>query len=672
MLNVVHKLNDLLRSYIYRIACLILLAFISMLFVSNGTTYATDIDYSVYVRPSLNLSISTGTVSLNLNPAVEEFKSGNLNVSVATNNSYGYKLYINSSSSNLVKTDDDTKYIETLSSVTPESSFPVNKWGYKLSTETNYKPYQTNDLISESAVATNEISTTLNFGAKADYDTPAGTYELDLNFKALPLVTTNYIQNLDPELCTKNPMVVIDSRDQQAYTIQRLEDNNCWMMTNLNLGATNLTTDLTSSNTNLSNTITAGTFNSWRKASGAQTYTAEEYIPVSGTDATSKDAYGTLYNYCVASAGTICTDSNSDNAGFDICPAGWRLPTGGLGGEFSVLYSNSAYNTNTKMRNPVLSRGAAFALAGNFGSGTPGGQGSNSFYWSSTRNDNISMHNLSLNTGSVNPTNYYDRHNGGSIRCIRDTSTIADVSNMQDITHIMANNTANGVSKSLTDTRDNNTYTVTKINGSLWMTDNLTLGKDSSIPAAGSKYPEVTLTTNDSDVTTTRILSAYDIINEGSNNGNCWGIFNSSAPADATGLGYTTQCMHTGTNSYLSEPTVWYNYAAATAGTIANTPSDAPNLPATESICPKGWKLPSATDIDNTLDQVNAFNPVMGGYIMNTTNMHQDYGYWWSSDMGQNQQATHRYQMYYINNTTPMVKYQGRRYSGEYVRCVAK
>ena len=228
-----------------------------------------------------------------------------------------------------------------------------------------------------------------------------------------------YLQNLSYSTCTATAKTAYDNRDEQAYTIQRLADGRCWMMTNLNLGATTLSTDLTSSNTNLSTTVTASTFNGWKKTSGSASYTSAEFIPLSGTDSTSGTAYGTLYNYCAASAGTICIDSNSSNASYDLCPAGWRLPTSNTGGEFATLYGNASYNTNAKMRASVANGGAAFALAGRFYDSTPTDQGSGGYYWASTRYSNGYMYRLLLNTSSVNPSNANGyRYYGFSIRCI--------------------------------------------------------------------------------------------------------------------------------------------------------------------------------------------------------------------------------------------------------------
>lgn len=188
------------------------------------------------------------------------------------------------------------------------------------------------------------------------------------------------------------------------------------MMENLDLGRTAITTDLTSSNTNLATTVTAETFNSWKKTSGSNTYDAGEYISVSGTDATSGTAYGTLYNYYAASAGTISGSINFNNASYDICPAGWRLPTGGSSGEFQALYAE--YNSNALMRASIENSGAAFALAGIFLSAAPANQGSDGGYWSSTRNYGANMYVLNLDTSDVYPAGVDNRVDGLAIRCL--------------------------------------------------------------------------------------------------------------------------------------------------------------------------------------------------------------------------------------------------------------
>ena len=216
---------------------------------------------------------------------------------------------------------------------------------------------------------------------------------------------------------------LIDNRDNKTYQIARLKDDNIWMAENLDLGRTTLTQDLTSTNTNLdanAANVTASDFNSWIKSSGTSSWTSAELIPVTGTDSTSNTPYGTLYNYCAASAGTICSAENSNNndATSDICPAGWRLPTESTTDEFQVLYNLTDYNTATKMRTSIANGGAAFALAGYFARSTPASQGSSGYYWSSTRCHGSYMYTLGLNTSSVSTASYGLRYGGYAVRCI--------------------------------------------------------------------------------------------------------------------------------------------------------------------------------------------------------------------------------------------------------------
>ena len=235
------------------------------------------------------------------------------------------------------------------------------------------------------------------------------------------------MQNMEASVCATTPKTVYDNRDNHAYIIQRLADGNCWMMENLDLGRTELTKDLTSANTNIENTVSASTFNGWIKTRGSSSYTTAELIPLStsntannlDTDPTSNAPYGTLYNYCAASAGTICaeTDYNESDATSDICPAGWRLPTGGDSGEFKALYSLSDYNSQSKMRASIANGGAAFTLAGEFGSYTPNEQGSYGYYWSSTRRSGATMYRFDITT-SYAYSNSNSRTYGISVRCI--------------------------------------------------------------------------------------------------------------------------------------------------------------------------------------------------------------------------------------------------------------
>ena len=124
-----------------------------------------------------------------------------------------------------------------------------------------------------------------------------------------------------------------------------------------------------------------------------------------------------MYNTYAASAGTLSGSFPTGDATRNLCPAGWRLPTGGQTegtGEFSVLYDH--YRSFYKMRAPVASGGAAFALAGTFSTSTPLQTGSRGEYMSMTRNGGIDY--ILYIDNNIYPNSTSMTYFGKSIRCI--------------------------------------------------------------------------------------------------------------------------------------------------------------------------------------------------------------------------------------------------------------
>ena len=108
----------------------------------------------------------------------------------------------------------------------------------------------------------------------------------------------------------------------------------------------------------------------------------------------------------------------------------------------------------------------------------------------------------------------------------------------------------------------------------------------------------------------------------------------------------------------------------ASAGTIIekNTTSSNPatnTVKATESVCPKGWTLPSKSQIDSQRN-VASFSPVLGGrYDNGTLDNEAARGIWWGSEA---YGGARRYSLYY--NGSSLYTGTGYRLSGRYVRCV--
>ena len=171
-------------------------------------------------------------------------------------------------------------------------------------------------------------------------------------------------------LAVQETTQLCDNRDYQHYTVAKLKDGKVWMVDNLALGNTAnypLVSNLTADNTNLSSTITISTFNSWIKTNSTafsmNLFSDGEVYASLFHDPYSDSSYGAMYNYYAASAGTIRGTSNWSNAVYDICPAGWRLPTLE---EFRTLYANymdsdSSANGGRQLHKSIVTGGAAFA-----------------------------------------------------------------------------------------------------------------------------------------------------------------------------------------------------------------------------------------------------------------------------------------------------------------------
>ena len=218
-----------------------------------------------------------------------------------------------------------------------------------------------------------------------------------------------------------------------------------------------------------------------------------------------------------------------------------------------------------------------------------------------------------------------------------------------------ASSYCDGASGTLTDSRDNKTYTVKKIAGALWMTQNLRYLGDT-----GSAAKTMKIGNNNSNVAN-KSITLYSL--DSSNAGNFGAYANH---CDATNS-YNYACVY---DSSSTTTGVWYNYNAATAGTIS---TDNNSTTASNSICPAGWRLPSfdtskpAGSINSIslASQIAPFNPSGGGRYNNGSLNYTDYGFWWT-DTARN--ATERRLMSY-DGSSPAIESYNRRY-GLFVRCV--
>ncbi len=275
----------------------------------------------------------------------------------------------------------------------------------------------------------------------------------------------DYTKNVCDWATNNTNAQVVDLRDGTSYLIGKLADSRCWLLDNLALDTTNssVQANLSSTNTNASDEAIAnyinggntGAHDGWTTvavapfASTASVYDQprinatykgtipQGLDPLAATVLENGWKVGVYYNYCAATAGTFCytqgggvdRDPNSAiDAEYDICPAGWRLPTGGAisttgttagGGEFQALLTAITGETSYAVRsdpNYTLFR-TAFRIPLPGWNVSAQAQGSRGRFWSSTYFDRLyRMVDMDRTTITVQLSTNSDV--GVSVRCI--------------------------------------------------------------------------------------------------------------------------------------------------------------------------------------------------------------------------------------------------------------
>ena len=226
---------------------------------------------------------------------------------------------------------------------------------------------------------------------------------------------------------------------------------------------------------------------------------------------------------------------------------------------------------------------------------------------------------------------------------------------MQNFTASQCSNMAQGDQIQLVDSRDGKTYWVGKLpDNNCWMTQNLDLDlstskqltpADTNIPSNWT--PRVTTTT------ATTHLSYNSDTGKSYNPGDKYyeGSYSASDP--------TTTHYHVGN---------YYQWSAATAGYTGTSQS-------TQSICPKGWTLPSQSQFQQLINSglsgsnfMNAPYYLLRGGFLHYSSLYNagSYGFYWSSTPDGSNIA------YYLNfYSGDVVTGNVNRYYGFSVRCVA-
>ncbi len=238
--------------------------------------------------------------------------------------------------------------------------------------------------------------------------------------------------------------------------------------------------------------------------------------------------------------------------------------------------------------------------------------------------------------------------------------SLSDINNMQEMRTSICENSTIGESNALTDTRDNSTYTVSKLNdGKCWMTQNLRITKE-SVEENGS-------------------LAILDNSQSNIGAGNDFSL----PTADINSFTDNTRASiyYAGDEIYGA----YYSWCAATAGSCQDVTTAGIN--ASDSICPRGWRLPTQLDYVTLREEAGewtqkvinektyegrtfrgSFWVAAGTVGSDAILQYMSNGYYWSSTASSEEKA---YNLYFLKTgTNPAAS--NNRLAGRTIRCVAE
>ncbi len=197
---------------------------------------------------------------------------------------------------------------------------------------------------------------------------------------------------------------------------------------------------------------------------------------------------------------------------------------------------------------------------------------------------------------------------------------------LQDYNSAYCKRCAASEAVSLTDKRDDKSYTVRYIEGSgCWMTSNLAITGE--IHAEFSNFSGRAINVSEHDLT--------------------------------EGDSMTEPRSHVGAGG------VYYNFAAASAGTITGDRNET-NETASD-ICPKGWKIPSLLQGQSVMSNMALYGPTVTGRYIGGSLVDTGEGYWWGSSR---ESGAGRVGLAYKNGG--LTNGGGKRAYGYYIRCIMK
>lgn len=242
-------------------------------------------------------------------------------------------------------------------------------------------------------------------------------------------------------MSTGDVVALSDFRDGQVYTVAKLADGNCWITANLRLDLSSAKLSAANTNSPTSSFVASAKVSSQTATMcGDNTQSCIDRVAYNTssinrglapsynaeTSTNSWYSYGVYYNWFTATAGNGTYDNTTGSVSGDICPAGWRLPTAGTGGEYVAM--NVAVNSGSTTSDLGLrTYPANFVYSGDYNQTKSTGRGRYARIWSATAVSATTAYRFGLGEGQVTPVKYYNKWDAFAVRCVArsDTTTLS-------------------------------------------------------------------------------------------------------------------------------------------------------------------------------------------------------------------------------------------------------
>lgn len=239
------------------------------------------------------------------------------------------------------------------------------------------------------------------FGALTTYATGG--------MQTLADITT--MQQMTQQICSNSKVgdikTLMDTRDNNTYTVRKHEDGNCWMTQNLRLAGEKTLTPA-DSDVKSNYTLPASGINGF---DSTNYYANQMYYANDTTN-------GAYYSFTAATAGTGDASLTSGEAPSSVCPKGWKLPPNAGNGSYTAFVTTAGITNDAAGSTKIRSAPYSFPYAGGVWDSALNYPGFNGYYWSRTVSSANNTYGLYFSSVGVDSIYSLDRCNGFSIRCV--------------------------------------------------------------------------------------------------------------------------------------------------------------------------------------------------------------------------------------------------------------